>query len=173
MENNASTEIFVQRLTESQNRISRYVFSLLADHVRTSDVVQETNLVLWRKMSEYDSERPFLPWAMGIARMQVMAHIRNATRDRLLLNSETAELLAESAEKMAIDSSEEEAALRLCLHSLEGTARQMIEHRYFKARPLSELADSLGRTTSAIKTSLVRIRRQLQECVNRRVAGER
>ena len=46
-----TTEKFVQRLTANQTRLYGYVYSLLADHSRTADVVQETNLVLWRKVA--------------------------------------------------------------------------------------------------------------------------
>ena len=49
------SEQFVRHLTENQNRLYGYVYSLLGDHSRAADVVQETNLVLWRKVGEFQS----------------------------------------------------------------------------------------------------------------------
>ncbi|MDF1745393.1 MAG: sigma factor, partial [Gimesia sp.] len=50
MDQSDNTEQFVQQLTENQNRLYGYVYSLLGDHSRAEDVLQETNLVLWRKI---------------------------------------------------------------------------------------------------------------------------
>ena len=69
------TEQFVQQLAENQNRLYGYVYSLVGDHAQAADVVQETNMVLWRKLDEFDPQRPFLPWAFTIGRFQVLAHI--------------------------------------------------------------------------------------------------
>ena len=91
-----NSEGFVRHLTENQTRLYGYVFSLLGDHARAADVVQETNLVLWRKIDEFQPEKPFLPWAYAIARFQVLAHLRDKSRDRLLLDEELAEVMSVS-----------------------------------------------------------------------------
>ena len=101
MDQSDNSEKFVQQLTEHQNRLYGYVYSLLGDHSRAADVVQETNLVLWRKIDEFDAQRPFLPWALAIARFQVMAHLRDHQRDRLLLDAELAETLSGETERQA------------------------------------------------------------------------
>ena len=88
------TEHFVQQLATHQNRLYGYVYSLLGDHSRAADVLQETNIVLWRKIDEFQTDKSFLPWAFAIARFQVLAHLRDHNRDRLLLDAELAELKA-------------------------------------------------------------------------------
>ena len=47
------TEHFIQSLTESQNRLYGYIYSLVGDHHAAADVLQECNLVLWRKFGEF------------------------------------------------------------------------------------------------------------------------
>ena len=106
------TELFVQPLTENQNRLYGYVYSLLGDHGRAEDVLQETNLVLWRKIAEFDQARPFLPWAFGIVRFQVLAQLRDNKRDRLLLDSNLGELLSEEAARQSEQIDEIQEALR-------------------------------------------------------------
>ena len=59
----APADDFVQQLTANQNRLYGYIFSLLGDHHRANDVLQETNMVLWRKAAEFQTDRDFIPWA--------------------------------------------------------------------------------------------------------------
>ncbi|QEG22458.1 sigma-70 family RNA polymerase sigma factor [Mariniblastus fucicola] len=166
------SERFVSLLTEHQNRIYGYVYSLLGDHSRASDVVQEVNLTLWRKIDEFEDDRPFLPWAFGVARFQVLAHLRDRKRDRLLLDAELAESLSGQLEKSATQIDSVRVALRGCLQELSPSNRQLIEERYFKALPVEQVAQTSDRTVGAIKVALLRIRRQLAQCVQKRSAME-
>ena len=166
------TEDFVSRLTTNQNRLFGYVYSLLGDQTRAADVVQETNLVLWRKIHEFRPEKPFLPWAFAIARFQVMAHLRDRSRDRLLLDEELAASIAASAEESADQFDELRAALSSCLKTLTPANRDMIRQRYFDHLSVADVAASIDRTSSAVKVALMRIRRQLSECIDRRLASE-
>ena len=166
------TEIFVQQLTENQARLYGYVYSLLGDYSRTADVVQETNMVLWRKLDEFDANREFLPWAFAIARYQVMAHLRDCKRDRLLLDAELAESLSAEAQKQAEQIDALRAALRICIARLTPEHRSLIEQRYVRSVSLAEVAAATERTVGAIKVALLRIRRQLADCVQKRMAAE-
>ena len=167
-----NSETFVQQLTENQTRLYGYVYSLLGDHSRTADVVQETNLVLWRKNHEFDRQQEFLPWAFAIARYQVMAHLRDHKRDRLLLDEELAETLSGEAERQSEQVDLVRTALRPCLQLLTPSNRELIEHRYVRAMPVAEVAAAVGRTVGSIKVALLRIRRQLNDCVQQRTATE-
>lgn len=172
MEQSESSDAFVRQLTENQNRIYGYVYSLLGDHSRAADVVQETNLVLWRKIDEFQADKPFLPWAFAIARFQVLAHLRDQKRDRMLLDAELAESLSVEVESHAADIDSIRDALRPCLKKLSDVNRDLVEQRYFRSKPLADVAEAMGRTVGAIKVALVRVRRQLAECVQRRMAAE-
>ena len=172
MGNSDKTEHFVTRLTENQNRIYGYIFSLLGDHARAADVLQETNLVLWRKLEEFEVARPFLPWAFAIARFQVMAQLRDQKRDRLLLDDQLAEKLCEEVATQSEQLEAIQEALRPCLALLTATNRSLVNRKYFKSKSISEIAEEAGRTVGSIKVALVRIRRQLAECVEKRLNSE-
>ena len=172
MDDPNASEQFVQQLTENQNRIYGYVFSLLGDHHRAADVVQETNLVLWRKVDQYDSARAFLPWAFGIARFQVLAAVRDQRRDRLLLDAELVAILASEVDTAASQMDVFRESLRPCLKSLTRQNREMIEHRYFESESVATIAQSAGRTVGAVKVALMRVRRHLADCVEKRLAAE-
>lgn len=166
------TEQFVRLIAEHQNRMYGYVFSLLGDHSRAADVLQETNLVLWRKAGEFDSDKPFLPWAFGIARFQVLAHLRDSKRDRVLLDAELAATVSEEAETQAGQLDEFRRALRPCLETLTDGNRDLMERRYLHSMPIADIATAVNRTVSAIKVALMRSRRHLADCIQVRMAAE-
>ncbi len=172
METSDNTEQFVRQLTEHQNRLFGYVYSLLGDRSRAADVVQETNLVLWRKIGEFQTDKPFLPWAFAIARFQVLAHLRDHKRDRLLLDAELVESLSDEAQRQSEQIDAIREALRPCMQLLTPANRELIDGRYFRAMSVAELATSVERTVGSIKVALLRIRRQLAECVQKRLAAE-
>ncbi|QDT98597.1 sigma-70 family RNA polymerase sigma factor [Gimesia aquarii] len=167
-----NNEQFVQQLTENQNRLYGYVYSLLGDHSRAEDVLQETNLVLWRKIAEYDQTRPFLPWAFAIVRFQVLAQLRDKQRDRMLLNSSLAEMLSDEAASQSEQIDAIREALRPCLGLLTSSNRELIEERYFRTKSVAEMSQNANRSVSSIKVALLRIRRQLADCVQKRMAAE-
>lgn len=172
MNSSDQSEQFVRLLTEHQNRIYGYVYSMLGDHGRAADVVQEVNLTLWRKISDYDISRPFLPWAFAIARFQVLACLRDQKRDRLLLDAELAETLSEEVERESGQLESLRVALRACLYELSPTNRSLIENRYFSSMSVADVAKCSERTVGAVKVALLRIRRSLSECVRKRIAME-
>ncbi|MEM6688656.1 MAG: sigma-70 family RNA polymerase sigma factor [Planctomycetota bacterium] len=166
------TEAFVTDLAKSQNRLYAYIYSLVADHSRASDVLQETNLVLWRKIDDFDPQRPFLAWATGIARFQVMAHFRDMGRDQLLVDEELASQLAEDAEANACVALDGQQHLKQCLGELHSSQRKLIEDRYFHSHSITHLANQQERTEGAVRLMLFRIRKSLAECIRRAVSVE-
>jgi RNA polymerase sigma-70 factor (ECF subfamily) len=172
MASSDQSEQFVRLLTENQNRIYGYVYSMLGDHSRAADVVQEVNLTLWRKISDYEPSRPFLPWAFAIARFQVLASIRDQKRDRLLLDAELAETLSVEMESEFSQLDLIRVALRSCLQELTPSNRKMVENRYFKAMSVAEVAGVSDRTVGAAKVALLRVREQLSKCVQLRIQTE-
>lgn len=167
-ETQPAAEAFVGQLTNSQTQLYGYVYSLLGDHSRAADVLQETNLVLWRKLDEFQPHRPFLPWAFAIARFQVLAHLRDHKRDRLLLDAELAETLSPHVERQLASLPDDAASLQLCLQKLSSDHRQLIEKRYFRSMSIRGVAEDVNRSVSSVKVTLLRIRRQLAECLQRR-----
>lgn len=167
-----STEHFVQNLAQSQNRLMAYIFSLLGDRNLAADVLQETNLVLWRKHEEFQPEQPFLPWAFAIARFQVLAQLRDQRRDRQVLDPQVVEALSESVSKEAMHLEETQDALKQCLSGLDEEKEKLVRSRYFHSKTIDDLAKSAQRSVSDIKVSLFRIRKELAKCIELRLAHE-
>lgn len=155
-------------IASHQAALHRYILSLLPDRSLADDVLQETNLVLWRKAADYDPERPFLAWAFGIARHQVMAARRDAGRDRHVFNDQLVELLAD--EHSTDDhASPVQEALESCLRQLPGQQRELILARYEPGASVQDLAKTRSKSPGALSVLLLRIRKALEDCIERKL----
>ena len=95
-------EEFIRQLTAAQSSLWAYVFSLLPDHVGAQDVLQQTNLTLWRKAEDFQPGSSFFAWASKAAYFHVLSYRRGMRRDRLVFNDEVFAYLAErQAERLA------------------------------------------------------------------------
>src|ERR1041384_3034412 len=80
------TAAFMLLLTSYQSMLYSSITALLGGVEGAQDILQETNVVLLKKAADYDSARPFLPWAIAFAKNQVLAWRKRQSRDRLVLH---------------------------------------------------------------------------------------
>ena len=165
-------ENFIHLLTESQNRLYGYIYTMIGDHSRSKDVLQETNLVLWRKYAEMPQIDNFNAWSFTVCKFQVMAYLRDKKRDRLLLDPELAEMISEKAEQENSLLSQAQPQLRKCIAELPEQNRSMIEMKYFKKMMMQDIAEKLKRSLSAVKVSIHRTRKALQDCIRSKMLEE-
>jgi RNA polymerase sigma-70 factor (ECF subfamily) len=161
-------EMIVGLIARHQPEIHRYILSLLPDRMLADDVAQETNLVLWRKAAEYDPAQPFLHWAFTIALYQVKAARRDAGRDRHVFDDSLVELLA--AECREDSSGDLDRALEKCLQELPERQRELILARYAPGSSVQDLAAARKQTPTALSLALMRIRKALETCIERKLA---
>jgi RNA polymerase sigma-70 factor (ECF subfamily) len=163
------TDRYVQELTSSQGRLRAYILASLGNYADTADVLQRTNLALWRKASEFRSEAPFLPWALSIARFEILAFIRDAKRDRHVFASDVTALLADMAADVVANLDSRREALRICMEKLPRRNRDLLWLRYSEEQSIRQLAESSQRSEDAVKSLLLRIRRTLERCIETRL----
>lgn len=168
----ADAAAFVDLLTAHQRELYAYINSLLFGHSGAADVLQDTNLELWKQLGQFDFSRPFLPWALGFAFNAVMAFRRKLSRSRLVFSDETIRLISDAYRQDAADADLRVAALRGCVEKLDPTARQLIRERYMGRVPVQTIASDAGATANQISARLYRLRRQLARCVETTLARE-
>jgi len=155
---------FVFQLTDWQNRLFAYLVTLLGNTHDARDVLQETNLVLWQKIDEFDSSTKFGAWAKKCAYFQALAFLRDRKRDKHIFDDD---LLARFADEETDhgDEEERELALRDCLLQLPDNQREIISERYRKNSPVRQVARLFGKKENAMKVTLMRIRQALYRCI--------
>lgn len=157
---------FVYQLTDWQSRLYGYLMTLLGDPDDARDVLQETNLVLWRKIDEFEDIRDFGAWARKCAYFQTLAFLRDRKRDRHIFDDDLLAKFAEEAEASPANEEELSLALRDCLSCLPNRQRQLISQHYQQRVPIRKMAADHGKSESAIKMALMRIRDTLRGCIN-------
>lgn len=169
---------FVGEIGRHQVALRAYIISLMPGMDGVSDVLQETNLVLWEKRAKFRPGTNFGAWAFTIARLEVKTHRRRLRKAGLtLLDEDLAERLAECMAERHEDRPEEAndrlRALDKCLCRLAGNERELIEHRYFSDSSLDEFAAHCGRPVESLRVTLFRIRAALKKCINDEIAINR
>lgn len=160
------SERFIADLTDWQNRLFGYLVTLLGNPHDARDVLQETNLVIWRRMDTYTPGTDFGAWARRCAYFQAMAFLRDRKRGPSLLGEELLALIADEQENYAIDENERKLALRDCLAQLTDEQRSLIKRRYDDRLPVRTLALDQRKSESAMKMTLLRVREMLHVCIN-------
>jgi RNA polymerase sigma-70 factor (ECF subfamily) len=163
------SERFIRALTDHQNGLFAYIVTLLGDLHEAHNVLQETNMVLWRRLDEFAGVNDFGAWSRAVAHYQVLAHYRNRKRDRHLFDEQ---LLRQIAEPPATAEDEEvrRVALRHCLASLPDDLRRLVGERYSPGGSVKAIAQRLGKSEGSLKMALLRTRQALMRCIQSRLA---
>jgi RNA polymerase sigma-70 factor (ECF subfamily) len=167
-----SDESVIDCITSVQQALFAYILILLPNVADASDVLQETNLVLWRKREEYRFDQAFLPWAKAIARYQVLANLKQQHRDRLRFSDALLSLLTEEPTCKIADFESERAFLGECIDELVPLNQDLLRFRYSSELSLTEIAQQTGRSAGAIRGALYRIRGELADCIRRKLHSE-
>ncbi len=170
----SEVEEFVRVYSESQDRILRFIHTLVPNRSEAEDILQETSVLLWRKWAQFDRKRDFVKWACGIARLEVFRTLREKHRTALLLNEAVLNEIADSAMNAICARRKLEAttdALRECLKTLKPADRQLLELRYHRDQTVQQVASACGRPLSTVHDLLAKLRMRLLRCVQQRLAS--
>ena len=161
---------FLRHFLPAEPLLRSYLLAATGDVHAADDLLQEVSSVLWEKLDQYDEARPFRAWALGIARLEVLKWRQRLARSREALSGDTLGALAEAAAELAPEIDERLAHLRRCVEGLQERTRRVLRLRYWERLPIRQVAERVGKTVGAIEMVLVRARRGLRQCVERRLA---
>jgi RNA polymerase sigma-70 factor (ECF subfamily) len=163
-------ELFITLFSRHQGRVLAFIRALVPDPAQADDVFQTTSLVLWRSFGSFRRDAAFLPWAIGVARHQVLMHWRTKRRDRHVFSEHLLTDLAAATESGLADAELRQRALEACVAGLPERQRNLIRMFYGENRSAGEIAASWNRTVHAVYKALATLRRALLECVTARLA---
>lgn len=165
----ATAEI-IQLLTTHQSRLYAYALSLLGNREQAQEVMQETNVVIWRKRDQFELGTNFGAWMLKVAYYQVLEHRRKLNRQALfVVNEEFLSELAEEAKQSTEKLELQQMALQECLARLPERQRDLIRRRYSDGASIKVVAEQVESAVSAVKQALFRARCKLIECVRYRM----
>ena len=162
---NTSDE-FLQTITGFQGRLFGFILSLLGDVDQANDVLQETNVVLWKKSYEFQSGSDFKAWSFRVAHFQVMAFRQRQIRDRLVFGDDVIEKITRDATQHDEVYELRIERLEACIAKLPERNREVLCRFYDNEESLEAIAETLKRTANAVGQMLFRIRKSLIACVS-------
>ena len=169
---NQKGELFARLVGRCQRKVFLYALGLIHNATDAEEIVQETNVVLWRKFDEYEPGTSFESWACRVAYFEVLKFREKSARQRRVFSARLVETLAAEAEEVADEFDDRRDALEGCLTRLRDVDRTLVLQRYQPGATTRGLAESRGRSVQGTRRSLHRIRMTLLECIQRQLAAE-
>lgn len=172
MDENQRREEFAQRWLEAEPSLSAYVFASISSFHDAEDVVQRIAQELARRFGEYEPDRPFVGWALWIAKSRIIDFYRAQGRSQIVFSNDLLKRLADTISAQAESRNDRREALDACLDELPDKSRKLLDLRYVDELSAAEAAKAIGSTGGSVRVLLSRIRTALADCVQRRVATE-
>jgi RNA polymerase sigma-70 factor (ECF subfamily) len=168
----AQSPEFVRLLTNAQAKLYACICTLLGGCQDARDVLQETNMVMWRKSAEYDLSTDFMTWAYTCARYQVMAHRKQLSRAHVMFNDELLDGIAACIVERNSDLDDRLGVLDQCISKLSPSHRKILIHRYQNGTSVERIAAEFGQRSGAVRVLLHRIRLAVGRCVQQGIQSE-
>ncbi len=142
----------------------------LKDRDEAEDVTQETFIRAYRKLDQFDTERPLRPWLLSICANLARNRKRSLSRYWRALqrlagsDPEARQGSGGVPRREAGDASEE---LWHLLQAMKGQDREVIYCRYFLDLSVAESAQVLGVPEGTVKSRVYRALERLREAIER------
>jgi RNA polymerase sigma-70 factor, ECF subfamily len=161
----SSSEELAVELAAIQPRLYGFILKRLADREQTLEVLQRTNVVICQKAKEFQKGSSFVAWAFTIAKFQAMAWRKSEGANRLVFTDKVYELLDRAAGEEAASVDDRIPVLRKCLKRLRDSDQELIQRRYRDGEQIEPIARRFAKSIDAIGMRLLRIRKQLAQCI--------
>jgi RNA polymerase sigma-70 factor (ECF subfamily) len=154
--------------TESQPVVAAYILAIIPDFHQAEDVLQQVAVVLVREYERFDSSKPFLPWALGIARNCALKSRRDvARRSKHVLSDAVLDGIQAAFEEHDDSLLAMRKFLRYCLNKQPRKVLELLQWRYAQDLSPTDVAAQMGITAGAVRAMLHRARQALRRCIRR------
>lgn len=163
---------FAELWLTSQNTLGGYVCAHVPDHALAEDIMQEVARQATANFEQYDHERPFLGWLIGIARQRIADAYRAKNRRPIVFSSDIVDSFARVYEALEPQEDVRAEGLRVCLDKLSSRHRRVLDLKYARRQSTRDIAEQVGGSVGSIDTMIYRLREALRQCINQYVERE-
>lgn len=157
---------FAELWLKSQNTLGGYVCAHVPDHAMAEDVMQEVARQATANFDQYDHDKPFLGWLIGIARQRIADAYRAQNRRPIVFSSDIVDSFAKVYEQLEPQEDDRAEGLRICMDKLSDRHRRVLDLKYGRRQSTKDIADQVGGSPGSIDTMIYRIREALRQCIN-------
>lgn len=162
-------ERFVALLVTNQQRVFRFLMTVVPSRNDAEDLLQQTCLTLWQNRAKFDPEMgEFASWACAIAHNHVRNFRRRERTRRTVLSETVTQSLIDTRAEHSTLMEEWQQSLVHCIERLTPHQRNVVMESY-GASSIKAAAPTSGRTANALYKILRHIRERLRECIQKTV----
>ena len=162
-------DFFEILVRENAAMLTAYLRASVDDSSAIDDLFQETWIVVWKRIDDYDRDRPFGPWLRGIARKLILAHYRTAATQPRWCTPDVLEMIDRHFEALAARTGDtfRDRVERIldCITQLSDRLRQVIELAYGRGMSLKDVATAIDEQEDTVRKRAQRARVLLHECL--------
>lgn len=162
-------EAFSQLLSRYETMVYNLVLRIVHQREEAQDITQEAFLNAYTHLADYDPQRPFVAWILGIARNQALYRLRGLKRREVASDTieEQGTPAADCDTARRAELKELEREVLRCLDSLPEKYRTVLVLRHMLERTYQEISDALSMNLGTVKTNIHLGRKQLREQLER------
>jgi len=137
------------------------------------EAIQEASITMWQKRGQLENADGFVPWARTVLRFKCLRQLEKLRSRRAVLSTEMVEMLADRTLKQpAAGTNIRGNALQTCLSQFSAEHRDLLLAAHSTTASIVDLANRREKTPNALYKLLARLRQQLTECIEMRIASE-
>ena len=157
-----------EQLTENQQFLYAYIMKRVANADLAKDILQESNVVIWKKRAEFKPGTKFTSWMLTIAHFQVLAALKKIGREPLVFGDD----IIVAQEKESDYRQRRIQALEECMADVSPENRELIKIRYSGEKSVGDIASEENKSVNAISKILHRCRMALSKCISQKLRSE-
>ena len=167
-------EQVVGLIASNQSALLAHAIALMPNHSDAEDMLQRTNIILWRKRDRFKLGTNFGAWAFTVMRLEARKfYSKRKEKNWLIFDDEVASMVGDHLAEMPFrESSVRAEALRMCLNRLSVPHRQLVLDRYQAELTVAECASKMERSEGGLRVTIHRLRSTLRKCVEKYVNRE-
>lgn len=162
-------DLFNILIRQHADMLSAFIHSVAFDRSTVDDIFQESIITAWKRIDEFDTQRPFGPWLRGIARNHILSSARKNRRYRAHLDEllqQRIDVQFDRVDHAPGDTfSDRLTELRDCIARLHEDAREAVDLVYVRGLDSTTAAKSLGTSDETFRKRLYRARLALADCL--------
>lgn len=164
---------FAKLWLESQHALGGFICVHVPDHDLADDILQEVAELATDRFDQYDHDRPFIAWLIGIARNRIAQAYRARGKRAIVYSSEVLDAVTNAYIQMQPTEDDRLDGLRICMSKLSDRHRRVVELRYARQLTSEQIAAQVACSPRAVTSMLQRIRAALRKCVAQYMEADR
>ena len=135
------------------------------------EIAHETFVFAFNHIQEFQRGTSFFAWIKSIAWNLLRAEIQRFSREQANQNKYAERRVVEATPFKPVEQAAKELdQLETCLEKVPPRLKQLVEMRYRLSFSTQEIAEKAGQSNAWVRTTLCRLRKQLRDCVNDKLA---